>query len=122
LSLIGNIVWIIFGGLFAALGYILGGVSLCLTIIGIPFGWKAIQLGIAAFAPFGKEVVQTRGGSNFLALLFNILWLIVFGWGIALVHIVFGIILTVTIVGIPFGKQHFKLVMLALFPFSYRLE
>jgi len=58
MSLIGNIIWLIFGGLLTSLGYILGGLSLCLTIIGIPFGWQSIKLGFAVLAPFGKEVVE----------------------------------------------------------------
>jgi len=122
MSLLGNIIWLIFGGLIAGLGYILGGLVLCITIIGIPFGLQAIRLGVAAFAPFGKTVTQKPGGQGGIALIFNILWIILFGWEIALAHIIGGLILAITIIGLPFAKQHFKLVQVALLPFSYRLE
>jgi uncharacterized membrane protein YccF (DUF307 family) len=122
MSLLGNIIWLIFGGLIAALGYLIGGLALCLTIIGIPFGIASFQLAGAVLAPFGKEVRQTPTGSGILALIFNVLWILLFGWGIALAHIVSGIILCVTIIGIPFGIQHFKLILVALLPFTYKLE
>ncbi len=122
MSFIGNVIWLIFGGLLTGLGYIIGGLLLCLTIIGIPFGLQAMQYGVAVFAPFGKTVTPKPGGQTGLALLFNIIWLLLFGWEIALAHILGGIVLGITIIGIPFAKQHFKLVQVALFPFSYRLE
>jgi uncharacterized membrane protein YccF (DUF307 family) len=122
MSFIANLVWLIFGGLLTGLGYIIGGLLLCLTIIGIPFGLQAMQYGVAVFAPFGKTVTPKPGGQAGLALLFNIIWLLLFGWEIALAHILGGIVLGITIIGIPFAKQHFKLVQVALFPFSYRLE
>jgi uncharacterized membrane protein YccF (DUF307 family) len=113
---------LIFGGFFAALGYFIGGIALCITIIGIPFGLKAFRFAGAAFAPFGKEIEETQGGQGLLAWIFNIIWLILFGWEIALIHIGFGIVLAITIIGLPFAKQHFKLIVVALFPFSYRLN
>ncbi len=121
MSLIGNIIWLIFGGFLAGLGYILGGLVLCITIIGIPLGIKAIRFGFMVMLPFGKSVEQTDGGDGCLSLVFNIIWLVLFGWEIALAHIVFGIIFGITIIGIPFAQQHFKLVPVALFPFSYKL-
>ncbi len=121
MSLLGNIIWLIFGGLIASIGYIFGGAILCLTIIGIPFGLQSINIGIATFAPFGKEVVATPKASSVLAIIFNIIWIVLFGWGLAIWHIVFGIILGITIIGIPFAKQHFKLIPVALFPFGVKL-
>ncbi len=121
MSLVGNIIWLIFGGLIAGAGYIIGGLLLCLTIIGIPFGIKAIEFGFAVMLPFGKDVVSTSSDGGCLAMLFNIIWLLAFGWEIALAHAVFGLILGVTIVGIPFAIQHFKLIPVALLPFTYRL-
>ncbi len=118
MSLIGNIIWLIFGGFISGVGYIIGGLSLCLTIIGIPFGLKAIQLGLSTFLPFGKEVVEHPDANSTLAMIFNIIWLIVFGWGIALNHLLWGLIMAITIVGLPFAKQHFKLMILALLPFG----
>ncbi len=122
MSLIGNIIWLIFGGLPAAIGYFVGGLTLCLTVVGIPFGLVSLRMAGAVLTPFGKTVVPTRGGQGCLATTFNILWLLIFGWGIALAHIIGGLILAVTVVGIPFAQQHFKLVPVALFPFSYTLK
>ncbi len=122
MSLLGNIVWLIFGGLIAALGYLIGGLVLCLTVIGIPFGIASFQLAGAVLAPFGKEITRTATGSGVLAMIFNVIWILLFGWGIALAHIAGGVTLCITVIGIPFGIQHFKLVPVALLPFSYKLE
>jgi uncharacterized membrane protein YccF (DUF307 family) len=118
MSLLGNIIWLVFGGFMSGVGYIIGGISTCLTIIGIPFGIEAIKLGIATFTPFGKEVVKNPSADSPLAIILNIIWLILFGWGIALSHLFWGILLAITIVGLPFAKQHFKLLKLALMPFG----
>lgn len=122
MSFIGNIIWLIFGGFFAGIGWIIGGLGLCLTIIGIPWGIKAIQFGLTMFMPFGKETIETPGGSGCIPILMNIIWVVLFGWELALVHLFFGIIMAITIIGIPFAKQHFKLIPIALFPFSYKLS
>ena len=118
MSILGNIIWLIFGGLLAGLGYIIGGLLLCLTIVGIPFGVQSIKLGVAAFAPFGKEVVESDHANSPLRVIFNIIWLVLFGWELALTHLVHAIVLAVTIIGIPFALQHIKLIPLALFPFG----
>lgn len=122
MSLIGNIVWLIFGGFLAGLGYIIGGLLICLTIIGIPFGRKSIQLGIDTMAPFGKEVVEIDSSGGCLQLSFTVLWIVLFGWEIAIAHLTAALILAITIVGIPFAKQHFKLIPVSLFPFVYSLR
>ena len=122
MSFIGNVIWLIFGGFLAGLGYILGGLLLCITIIGIPFGMQSINMGIATFAPFGKTVTAEEQGSGLIRMIFNVAWLLLFGWEIAIAHLTGGLILAVTIVGIPFAKQHFKLIPVALFPFSYTLR
>jgi uncharacterized membrane protein YccF (DUF307 family) len=122
MSIIGNIIWLIFGGFLAGLGYILGGLLLCLTIVGIPFGMQSINIGIATMAPFGKDVVPEEHGSGTLRMIFNIIWILVFGWEIAVAHLTGALILGITIVGIPFARQHFKLIPVALFPFSYSLK
>lgn len=119
---IGNIAWLIFGGLLAALGYVLGGLALCLTFVGIPFGIQSIKIGIATLSPFGKEVVAAENADSPLRVLFNLLWIALFGWEIALAHLVSALILTVTIVGIPFARQHIKLIPLSLFPFGRTLR
>jgi uncharacterized membrane protein YccF (DUF307 family) len=122
MSLIGNVIWLIFGGLIAGLIYILGGLVLCVTIIGIPFGLQSIKLGFAAFAPFGKEVVETRNADSPLKLIFNLIWILLFGWEIAVAHLVSAAILAITIIGLPFAKQHIKLLPIALLPFSRDLR
>jgi uncharacterized membrane protein YccF (DUF307 family) len=121
-SLLGNLIWLIFGGLFAALGYIIGGVVLCLTIVGIPFGLQSIKLGLAMLAPFGKEVVELDNANSPVRVIFNIVWILLFGWEIAVAHLVAALILAITIIGIPFAKQHIKLIPLALFPFGRDLR
>ena len=121
MSFLGNLVWLVFGGLLAGLSYILAGVVLCLTVIGLPFGLKALRIGWLVMLPFGKAVTWTHSAPNYISGLFNLLWLVTVGWSIALTHLLFGIILLPTLVGIPFALQHFKLLPLALFPFSYRL-
>ncbi|NOX64077.1 MAG: YccF domain-containing protein [Chloroflexi bacterium] len=122
MTCLGNILWLIFGGLLASIGYILGGLAMCLTIVGIPFGLQSIRIGIANLAPFGKEVVITPHARSTLALILDVIWLVLFGWGIALVHLTSAIILAITIIGIPFAKQHWKLIPVALLPFSRELR
>lgn len=121
MSVVGNIIWLIFGGLIAGLIYILGGALLCLTVVGIPFGLQAIHLGIATLAPFGKRVVADETQST-LKLLFDVLWILLFGWEIAMAHLTAALILAITIIGLPLAKQHLKLVPVALFPFSQDLR
>jgi uncharacterized membrane protein YccF (DUF307 family) len=118
MSLLGNIIWLIFGGLISGIGYIIGGLTLCLTIIGIPFGLQAIKLGIATLTPFGREVVELEEADSTLRLVFNVIWIFLFGWEIALSHLIHGAILAITIIGLPFAKQHFKLLIMALLPFG----
>ena len=122
MSLLGNIIWLIFGGFISGLGYILGGIALCITIIGIPFGFQSMKLGIAVFAPFGKDIVELEGVNSPLAIIFNILWLVLFGWPIALAHLASAAILAITIIGIPFAFQHLKLIPLSLLPFGRDLR
>jgi uncharacterized membrane protein YccF (DUF307 family) len=122
MTLLGNIIWLIFGGLLTGLGYIIGGLGLCVTIIGIPFGLQSMKLGVAAMAPFGLSIVQREDAGGLLQVVFNIVWLLLFGWEIAIGHLVSALLLAITIVGIPFAKQHFKLIPLALFPFGRELR
>lgn len=121
MALLGNILWLIFGGLITGLAHILGGLVICLTIIGIPFGIQSIRLGWATFAPFGKVPVDLPNANSLLRIIFNILWLILFGWEIALAHLVSAIVLALTIIGIPFALQHVKLLPHALLPFGRAL-
>jgi len=118
MNFIGNLIWLIFGGLAAALGYIFGGFILCITIIGIPFGLQCFKIAGLVIWPFGKKVVSSNGGSGCLSLLFNIIWIFTGGLYTTLMHLVFGALLFITIIGIPFAKQHFKLAELSLAPFG----
>lgn len=122
LSFLGNVLWLIFGGLLSGLGYILGGLVMCLTIVLIPFGWANIKLGFATFTPFGKELITAPDADKTLNVVLNVIWLIFFGWEIALIHLVHAVLLAITILGIPFAKQHVKLIPMSLFPFGRRLE
>lgn len=118
MSLLGNIIWIIFGGLLLALEYFVAGILLCCTIIGIPFGLQAFKIGLLALLPFGQQSVPTQQGSGCLSVVMNIIWIFIGGIWIALTHLVFGLLFCITIIGIPFGLQHFKLMALAFTPFG----
>jgi uncharacterized membrane protein YccF (DUF307 family) len=118
---IGNILWLLFGGLASALGYIFGGLVLCLTIVGIPFGLQCFKLADFVFWPFGRMAVDTNSNKGCLMLVLNIIWILFGGIWIALSHIVFGILLFITIIGIPFARQHFKLVEISLMPFGKKV-
>jgi uncharacterized membrane protein YccF (DUF307 family) len=118
---LGNIIWLVFGGFFAGIEYIISGLVLCLTIVGIPFGLRSIKLGLATFAPFGKKVVDAEHQGP-LKLIFDLIWIMLFGWEIAVTHLAFALLLALTIVGIPFARQHMKLIPLALFPFNMDLR
>lgn len=118
MDLLGNLIWIICGGFFASLGYILGGILLCCTIIGIPFGVQCFKLAYLVLWPFGKQVVSRPSATGCLAPLFNIVWLFTGGLYAAFMHFIFGCLLAITIIGLPFAAQHFKLIPLALMPFG----
>ena len=115
MSCIGNVLWFLTGGLAAGLGCTLAGMVWCLSIVGIPIGIQCFKFAGLAFFPFGKEV---RYGGGVGSLLLNIVWLLVSGIPLAVGEALVGVILCVTIIGIPFGKQHFKLARLALAPFG----
>ena len=121
MSFLGNLIWLIFGGFLSGLGYIAGGLLTMITIIGIPLGAQVVKLGVATMTPFGREIVNVDADNPF-NLIFNIIWAILFGWEIAVSHLLHGLILAITIIGLPFAKQHFKLIPLALFPFGKELR
>ncbi len=118
MKIIGNLIWLIFGGILIAIEYFIGSIALMLTIIGIPFGIQTLKLGALAMWPFGRDTRVDVRASGCLYILMNILWLICGGVWIALTHAVFGLLLCFTIIGIPFGMQHFKLTAIALNPFG----
>ena len=118
---LGNIIWVVFGGFFVFLEYLIGGLLLCITIIGIPFGLQSFKLAHMALWPFGKDIQMMDYAPGCLSTIMNILWLLFGGIWIALTHLLFGILFAITIIGIPFAKQHFKLVSLALTPFGRKI-
>ncbi len=118
MNILGNILWLLFGGLFTALGYFIGGLLLCITIIGIPFGVQLFKLGTLALWPFGYTSVASDRAGGCLYVIVNIIWALTGGISLALSHLFFGAILCITIIGIPFGMQHFKLMPLAFTPFG----
>lgn len=118
MNFIGNVLWLIFGGLLTALMYLLGAILLCITIVGIPFGLQVAKLSYMALSPFGKESIVTSQPTGCLSTLMNILWILIGGLWIAIAHLVMGVLLCISIIGIPFGLQHFKLMTMALTPFG----
>lgn len=121
MSLLMNILWLVLGGLVTAVEYIVASVGLMVTIIGIPFGIQTLKIGILCLCPFGKRVETSPQSGGCLSLIMNILWIVLGGIWISLTHFGFGILLCITIIGIPFGKQHFKLAGLALTPFGKQI-
>ena len=118
MRLLGNLLWCLLGGLFSAVSWALTGVFWCITIIGIPVGLQCFKFASLSLFPFGKEILYAGGAPS---LLLNILWLVLSGLPLALGPALWGCLLCVTIVGIPFGLQFFKLARLALFPFGSRV-
>lgn len=113
-----NILWVVFGGLMIAIKYAISSVLMMITIIGIPFGLQTMKLAAVALWPFGTDVGSTGWPSGCLAGVMNVIWWFLGGIPIALTHLVWGLIFCITIIGLPFGIQHFKLMRLALFPFG----
>lgn len=113
-----NIIWIVFGGFVIAIEYIVSSVAMMLTIIGIPFGLQTLKLALVALTPFGTIVESSPTSNGCISLLMNVIWWFVGGIPIALTHLGFGLLFCITIIGIPFGIQHFKLAGLAFTPFG----
>lgn len=118
MSILGNIIWLVFGGFFIALEYLVSGFLLCCTIIGIPFGLQGFKIGLVALLPFSQTTVVEEGSRSCLEIIMNVIWFFIGGIWIALSHLGWGLLFCITIVGIPFGIQHFKLMRVALFPFG----
>lgn len=121
MKLIGNTLWLVLGGILISLYYALVGLLFCLSIIGIPFGLQLFKMAGFSLWPFGREVVSGPNDAGCLSILMNIIWILCGGIGIALLHLWLGIVLCITIIGIPFGLQHFKMVRLAFIPFGKQI-
>ena len=117
MKILGNIIWLVFGGILIAIEYFISSIALFITIIGIPFGLQTLKLGILALWPFGSQIVH-KEAAHFM----NIIWFFVGGVPIFLTHVGFGLLFFITIIGIPFGLQHFKLASLALTPFGHDVK
>jgi uncharacterized membrane protein YccF (DUF307 family) len=119
MNLILNIIWLVFGGFIVVLGYLLGGILLCITIIGIPFGIQCFKLAGLAIAPFGREIREKEPPSGALAVIMNIIWIILPGLELAVFHLVMALLFAITIIGLPLASQHLKMTRLALLPFGF---
>jgi len=117
-----NIIWFFLGGFIIFFAYVLGGVLLCLTIIGIPFGIQCFKLSVLGLAPFGTEIRETDPPGGALAVIMNIIWIILPGLELALIHLALALFFALTIIGLPFAAQHLKLTRLAILPFGFRVE
>jgi uncharacterized membrane protein YccF (DUF307 family) len=118
MKFLGNIIWLVFGGIFIFIEYLISSLLLMITIIGIPFGVQTLKLAVLALWPFGSKVTDGGNSGGCLSLLMNVIWILIGGIWICLTHLGFGLLFCITIVGIPFGLQHFKLAALALTPFG----
>lgn len=117
--LLGNLIWILFGGLIAAILWFVAGVICCITFIGIPFGIQCFKISGFVLYPFGRDIEIKGFGIG--SLYGNVIWIIALGWELCIYHIVIGLLMCITIIGIPFGKQHFKLAKLSLVPFGSKI-
>jgi uncharacterized membrane protein YccF (DUF307 family) len=117
---IGNALWLVLAGWWVALGYALAGVLACLLVVTIPFGLAAFRLAGYALWPFGRRVIVHRQAGA-LALVGNVLWIALFGWELAVAHVVAGLLLMLTVVGIPFGLASIRLAGLAFVPLGARV-
>jgi len=119
-QVLGNVLWVILGGLVSAIGWFLAGCICCITVIGIPVGMQCFKFAKLVLCPFGKKIYYGNMGSG--SVLLNVVWVLLCGVELALASVLMGIACCVTIIGIPFGIQHFKFAMLALTPFGAEIR
>lgn len=115
MRLIGNILWLVLGGLGIAFGWLVVGLVCCITIVGIPVGVQAFKMASLTLTPFGKQVVYSNSVGS---VLLNIIWVIVVGLWMAIAYLIAGVLNCITVIGVPFGIQSFKMAKLALWPFG----
>lgn len=116
---LGNIIWLLCGGLLVGLAWFIYGILWCITIVGIPVGVQCFKFAVLTMCPFGKNVTV---GTSFGSILLNIFWIIVTGIPVSVTCAVIGLVLCCTVIGIPFGLQFFKIAQLALLPFGAKIE
>lgn len=117
-----NIVWLVFGGFIVVIAYVLGALLLCITIIGIPFGIQCFKLAGLALAPFGREIREKEPPGGAVAVIMNIIWIILPGLELALLHLFLALFFAITIIGLPLAAQHLKMTRLALIPFGFEVR
>ncbi len=122
MNFIGTIIWWIFGGLEAAIGYFTGSIAMACTIIGIPFALQTFKIGLMCLFPFGSTIRSTKSPTGCIRIPLNLIWFICGGLYACIIHVLFGILLYITLIGIPFGKQHFKLAKISLAPFGKEVD
>lgn len=122
MTLLGNLIFFVFGGFVIFLGYVLGGILLCLTIIGIPFGFQCFKLAGGVIAPFGREVRETDPPGGVISIIMNVIWIILPGLELAIMHLALAAVFAITIIGLPIAKQHIKLLPMALMPFGHVMK
>ena len=122
MNFLGNILWLLLGGLLTAVLYYLNGLLMCITIVGIPFGVQLFKLGTYALWPFGHEIVSGPSDGGCLSVIMNLLWIFLGWWEIALIHVSFSLLFCITIIGIPWGMQHFKMAIGSVFPFGKKIS
>ena len=120
MKIIGNLLWIVLGGVILSLLWFIVGLLLCITIIGIPFGVQCFKIASFVLWPFGRDI--TPGGFGVMGVIGNVIWIIVCGIELAIVHLICGLLLCITIIGIPFALQHFKMAKLAFIPFGAQIH
>lgn len=122
MNTLGNLLWIIFGGLVICLFYCVYGFLFCLTIIGIPFGLQLFKLGGFALCPFGREAVSKPNADGCLSIVMNLVWILLGWWELAIFHLFMCVACFITIIGIPFAKQHLKLMVFSIMPFGQEIK
>ena len=122
MSIIGNLIWLVLGGLVVAIIYFVVGLLMCITIIGIPFGLQLFKLGAYALHPFGHELVNGPNEPGCLSVVMNLLWILCGWWEVAIIHLFCGLIFCVSIIGIPLGLKHFSMALASIFPFGKEIR
>ena len=119
---VGNIFWLLLGGIVIAIIYYIVGLLMCITIIGIPFGIQLFKLGTYALWPFGHVLVDGPNEPGCVSVFMNLIWILCGWWEIAILHVICGLIFCITLVGIPMGMQHFKMAVASIFPFGKEIR
>ena len=121
MKILGNIIWLLFGGIFIAIEYLISSILLMITIIGIPFGIQTLKMANLALFPFGRKAVSKESQAGCLSIIMNIIWILIGGFSLAISHLILALLFAISIIGLPFAAQHIKLAGIALTPFGYKI-